>query len=352
MPNKKERVLLGLSGGLDSTYAVKLLMEQGYHVEGAVLKMHEYTDTEAAELSARELGIPLHKIDCTEAFSRTVIENFIDEYVCARTPNPCIICNREIKFRFLLEYAKENGFDKIATGHYARVVKVGTDENARYAPAMASDGAKDQAYMLYRLTEEQLSHLILPLGEMKKADVREEARRLGLSAAEKKDSLEICFIPDGDYASYVEKYRGRARRGSFINNEGKILGTHEGITHYTVGQRKGLGIALGARAFVTEINPEADTVTLDFEPKSSTVVHISDIVFTGLARPMQTVKIKASVKLRYQARPTEALAEINPDGTAVLYFDEPQKSVTPGQSAVLYNEDFTVLLGGIIDSSF
>ncbi len=349
MSDKKERVLIGLSGGLDSTYAVKLLIEQGYIVEGAFLKMHKYTDTAAAENSARELGIPLHIIDCTDAFSRSVIDNFLDEYANARTPNPCIVCNREVKFRFLLEYADKNGFDKIATGHYARVVKLGEGEDTRYAPAMAADSTKDQAYMLYRLTEEQLSRLILPLGEMRKNDIREEARSAGLSAAEKKDSLEICFIPDGNYASYVEKHRGKAKAGHFINKEGKILGTHEGITHYTVGQRKGLGIALGARVFVTEIDPIKDTVTLDFEPKTSSVVRLSDMVFTGLKHPMKTVKIKTLVKLRYQAKPASADAEIHPDGTAVLYFEEPQKSVTPGQSAVLY-EDGTVLAGGFINS--
>ncbi len=347
--SNKGRVLIGLSGGLDSTYAARVLTDEGYIVEGAVLKMHEYTETAAAELSAAELGIPLHIVDCTDAFSAAVKENFLDEYTRARTPNPCIVCNREVKFRFLLEYAEKNGFDKIATGHYARVVKLGDDGDARFAPAMAGDFAKDQAYMLYRLSQEQLSRLLLPLGDMKKSEVREEARRLGLSAAEKKDSLEICFIPDGDYASYVEKYRGSAPRGNFINNEGKILGTHEGITHYTVGQRKGLGIALGARAFVTKIDPNENSVTLGFEPEYSSIVHISDMVFSGLSRPASALEIKAFVKLRYQAKPTAADVLILPDGTAEIKLSEPQKSVTPGQSAVVYDSEGRILAGGFID---
>ncbi len=346
---EKKRVLLGLSGGLDSTYAVKALTDMGFEVEGAVLKMHEYTEISAAEISASELNIPLHVIDCTEAFRECVIENFLDEYVRARTPNPCIICNRDVKFRFLLEYANSNGFDRIATGHYAKIISTKDGGEIRYAVGRAEDSAKDQSYMLWRLSQEELSRLIFPLSETKKEDVRAQARKLGLSASEKKDSLEICFIPDGDYASFVEKYRGKAERGAFINNEGKPLGTHEGILRYTVGQRKGLGIALGARAFVTEINPITNTVTLGLEPKYSTEVHISDMVFSGMKKPEKELALGVFAKLRYAAKPARAEALIRTDGTAVLRFEEPQKSVTPGQSAVLYDDE-KVLAGGFIDA--
>ncbi len=346
--NKRPRVLLGLSGGLDSTYAVKVLERSGYEVEGAVLKMHEYTEISAAEQSALELGIPLHIIDCKDAFYSAVVENFLDEYVRARTPNPCIICNRDVKFRFLLEYADKNGYNKIATGHYAKVVRLGYGDNSRFAIATAADAEKDQSYMLWRLSQEQLSRLILPLSDAKKLDVRENARSMGLSTAEKKDSLEICFIPDGDYASFVEKYRGKSQRGSFINNEGKILGTHDGILRYTVGQRKGLGIALGARSFVTEIDASSNTVTLGFEPKYSTDIEISGMIFSGMAAPMSDEQRSVYVKLRYGAKPSLAMALIRKNGTASLHFAEPQKSPTPGQSAVLYDGG-TVLAGGFID---
>ena len=346
----KEKILLGLSGGLDSTYAARVLSERGYEVEGAVLKMHEYTDTAAAEASAAELGIPLHIIDCRDAFSSVVVSNFLDEYTAARTPNPCIVCNREVKFRFLYEYAMENGFDKIATGHYADVVKIGEGADARFAVKRAGDLNKDQTYMLYRLSQEQLSKLVLPLSDMKKDDIRENARLLGLSAAEKRDSQEICFIPDGDYASYVEERCGAAKRGSFVDVQGNVVGAHEGLLRYTIGQRKGLGVALGARAFVREIDPVANTVTLGYEPKMSRTVYISDMVFSGIKKPDETLCIPVSVKLRYKAPAVFATAEISSDGKAKITLDAPFASVTPGQSAVLYDGDL-VLAGGFIDRS-
>ncbi len=338
-----------MSGGLDSTYAARVLLDGGYDVAGAVLKMHEYTDVDAARASAAELGIPLYVIDCGEMFKRTVVENFLDEYMAARTPNPCIICNREVKFRALADFAAENGFDRIATGHYARVLKLGSGNDVRYALARADDSSKDQTYMLWRLSQDELSRLMLPLSDMKKSDIRVLARDAGLSAAEKKDSQEICFIPDGDYASYVEERRGRSKDGFFVDSEGNPLGRHDGILRYTVGQRKGLGIALGARAFVTDINARSGNVTLSFAPKSSNEVRISDMVFSGMERPDAQVCVSVRAKLRYHTPPAEAEAIIDPDGTAVLRFSEPQKSVAPGQSAVLYDGDI-MLAGGFIDA--
>lgn len=346
---KKERVLLGLSGGIDSTYAARILSDGGYDVAGAVLKMHEYTDIAAAQASAAELGIPLFVIDCSDAFQRTVVENFLDEYMAARTPNPCIICNREVKFRALVDFADKNGFDKIATGHYARVVKLGEGDGTRYALARADDLAKDQTYMLWRLAQDELSRLVLPLSSMKKSDIRLLAKEAGLSAAEKKDSQEICFIPDGDYASFTENRRGRSKDGFFVDRDGRTLGRHGGIIRYTVGQRKGLGIALGARAFVTDINPENGNVTLELEPKTSKAVRISDMVFSGMERPAVRTSVSVVAKLRYHTKPAAAQAVIEPDGTAVLHFSEPQKSVAPGQSAVLYDGDI-MLAGGFIDA--
>ncbi len=343
----KKKILLGLSGGLDSTYAAKVLADEGYSVEGAVLKMHEYTDTEAARASAKELGIPLHEIDCTDAFEKIVVENFLDEYTRGRTPNPCIVCNREVKFRFLYEYAVENGFDKIATGHYAKVVKLGSGADERYAVARAKDMSKDQTYMLWRLSQEQLSRLVLPLSEMKKEDVRELSRKIGLSAAQRRDSQEICFIPDTDYVSFIEKRRPAVGSGHFKDENGCVIGEHGGFYKYTVGQRKGLGISLGSRAFVREIDPFTNTVVVGCEPKKSSTVHISGMVLSGLAAPQARCCVSVFAKLRYRAKPVRAMAEIDPDGSAVLRLSEPQDSVTPGQSAVLYDDD-TVLAGGFI----
>lgn len=344
----KKRILLGLSGGLDSTYAAKVLSDAGYDVEGAVLKMHEYTDTQAARDSAKELGIPIHEIDCTNDFKKTVVENFLDEYTGGRTPNPCIICNREVKFRFLYEYAMENGFDKIATGHYARIVKLGADAGVRYAVARAKDLSKDQTYMLWRLSQEQLSRLVLPLADMKKEDVRELSRKVGFSAAERPDSQEICFIPDTDYVSFIEKHRLAVGDGDFKDENGNVIGRHGGFYKYTIGQRKGLGISLGQRAFVREIDPLLNTVVVGREPKKSSTVYISGMVFSGLETPTKEKReIAVFVKLRYKAQPVFAVAEIYSDGNAILHLEEPQSSVTPGQSAVLYDGD-TVLAGGFI----
>lgn len=348
MPN--EKVLLGLSGGADSTYAVARLRKKGYFVEGAVLRMHEYTDIDAARLSAAELGIPLHEIDCREQFSRIVMQNFAEEYKKARTPNPCIVCNREIKFKYLCEYAKEHGFDRIATGHYARICAIETESGVRYAVQRAKDVKKDQTYMLYRLTQEELGMLLFPLADSEKAEVREYLERAGLSAAKKGDSQEICFIPDGDYASFVEKRAGKTPRGSFIDRNGTVIGTHEGIIHYTLGQRKGLGISLGERAFVTEINPYTDTVTLDTAPKYSSTVYISDIIFSGMPEPQEPLRRSVKVKLRYAALPVETEALLFPDGHGILTLSVPQKAVTPGQSAVLYDGEI-VVAGGFIDAS-
>ncbi len=347
---KAMRVLLGMSGGIDSTYAARLLLDEGFEVEGAVLKMHKYTETSEAELAARELGIPIHIIDCTEAFEREVVESFVDEYTAARTPNPCIICNRAVKFHFLCEFAKEHGFDKIATGHYARVVRVEDCGEERYAVARAADPSKDQTYMLWRLSQEQLKMIIFPLSELTKNDVRALARTEGLSAADKGDSQEICFIsPDDGYASFVERKRGVSPSGDFVDASGRVLGRHKGIIRYTVGQRKGLGVSLGERAFVTDIDPIRNTVTLSTSPKMSRTVHISGMVFSGIKEPEFGKERTAFVKLRYQARQTEARVVFHSEGRATLHLSKPQPSVTAGQSAVIYDGE-TVIAGGFIDS--
>ncbi len=342
------KILLGLSGGVDSTYAALKLKNEGHEVHGATVLMHPYTDISGAERSAFELGIELHVIDAKDAFENTVCQNFVSEYISGRTPNPCVICNREVKFRYLCGYAMENGFDSIATGHYAEVRRTADELGGRYYIAPGKDGAKDQSYMLSRLSQDVLSMLILPLTEEFKSDIYEQARKLGLSAADKPESQEICFIPDGKYTEYIEKRAGVCARGDFVDREGRALGRHKGIIHYTVGQRKGLEIALGKRVFVTDIDAEQNTVTLEDAPRLSDTVYVQDIVFSKIAPPKEPTEFKLAVKLRYLAKPAESTVTVYPDGSAVVRLCEPQRSVTPGQAAVFYDADGCVFSGIIV----
>ena len=337
------KVLLGMSGGFDSTFAALKLKEMGYDVEGATLVMHAYTDTAQAESAAVRLGIPLHIIDCRTRFSEIVENNFIEEYKNGRTPNPCIICNREVKFKVLLDYALSHGFDMIATGHYARVSRVGE----RYTLLPPRDKDKDQSYMLSRLTQDELSHLLLPLSDEVKRDLRERVKREDLPIADSKDSQEICFIPEGKYYDYLEKYLGEAKEGDFIDNDGNVLGRHRGIVNYTVGQRKGLGIALGHRVFVSKIDVENNTVTLSGEGDCKHTVDLRDVVYMGINEPDDSVTLDVNVKIRYRARPVSAAATLHKDGSLTLEFSEPVRSASPGQTAVLYVNDAVIASGFI-----
>ena len=348
------KILIGISGGFDSAFTALKLMRQGHTVEGAVLKMHEHTDIDGAIKCAESLGIPLYIIDCTAEFN-TVINNFINEYKNARTPNPCIICNREVKFKCLLDFALENGFDKIATGHYARVVEYVHNGKSYHTLAVARDTRKDQTYMLYRLTEQTLSHLILPMGDELKADLRENSPAELAFVSEKGDSQEICFIPDDDYAGYIEERIGAFPEGDFVDENNNVIGRHKGLVRYTIGQRKGLGIPSLKKLYVTSIDAVNNVVRVSPDIAYSTVVRLTDVVCRGLPE-VQTadgeyaVVDNALVKLRYQAPLVGATAHVYKDGTATLYLSEPVKSVTPGQSAVAYS-DGTVLFGGVISSA-
>ncbi len=340
------KILHGLSGGVDSACSAMKLKAMGHDVEGAVLLMHEYTETEAARRSAEELSIKLHVIDCRFEFDKIVKENFVSEYMSGRTPNPCIICNERVKFKFLYDYAMENGFDAISTGHYAKVVKIIDEYGERHAIARAKDLAKDQSYMLYRLPESILSKLILPLSDITKGEVRKDASEGRISASERPDSQEICFLPGGNYADYIEEVKGKSEKGSFIDAKGNILGTHNGIIRYTVGQRKGLGISLGTRVFVTDINPKNNTVTLSDTPIGKQKIRLSRVVFSGFTRENLVSNRRVLVKIRYSAPLTEAVAELLENGEIQLAFDAPQRAA-PGQSAVAYLDD-AVVFGGII----
>ena len=335
------KILVGISGGVDSAYAAKKLMLEGHDVEGAVLIMHQHTEVDAAREAAESVGIKLHEIDCTAAFEE-IKKNFVNEYINARTPNPCIICNERVKFRVLYDFAMANGFDAIATGHYARLV----ESEGRYALAMPEDSRKEQTYMLYRLPQEILSKLVLPLAEGTKSEIRSMAEEQGISAANREDSQEICFLPDGNHTEYIESVAGKCPEGDFVDSQGKILGRHKGIIHYTVGQRKGLGISLGERAFVTEIDPITNRVTLSPNMAGKDTVELSDVVYSGMPSPVEETEVTLDVKLRYTAPLVKATAHLYPDGRATLTLASPQK-FAPGQSVVLYC-DGVVMLGGFI----
>jgi tRNA-specific 2-thiouridylase len=341
------KILLGMSGGLDSTYAAHKLMSEGHAVEGAVLIMHGHTDVAAAKESAKKLGIKLHEIDCRAEFEEKVVASFVSEYLAGRTPNPCVVCNSEVKFRVLLDYATANGFDAIATGHYARIVKRKSGNGIRYAVSRAKDTKKDQTYMLWRIPQDILSHLYFPLADEEKNDIRESAREIGLSCADRDESQEICFVPDGDYASFIEERTEPSPHGFFINNEGKILGEHKGIIRYTVGQRKGLGIAMGKRVFVTDINVSQNTVTLSEEDSFADSLSVDGMVFSGIEEPRLYEKIRLAVKVRYLAKPILCKLEYLGDGKGRVELDLPVRAITPGQSAVFYDEE-DLVAGGFI----
>ena len=339
------RILLGMSGGIDSTCAAKLLMEKGHAVEGAVLVMHPYTETDAARAAAESLGITLHEVDGRERFQSIVQKYFAEEYLRGRTPNPCTVCNREVKFALLYEYAMKNGFDAIATGHYAKVVKLGE----RYAIAEGEDKSKDQSYVLWGLSQQILSRLCLPLSDLTKESLRALAREQGIYAADRAESQEICFIPDKDYARFIIEYTGvEPREGNFVDESGKPLGRHKGILHYTVGQRKGLGISLGKRMFVTAISAEKNTVTLSDDPNATvSSFFIEDMIFSGREEPAVGERLRARVRVRYLAPLREALVTYLGGGRAEVLLSEGARAVTPGHSAVFY-EDGAVAFGGVI----
>lgn len=352
------KILIAMSGGVDSAVSA-LILSSGNEALGVTMKLHGETDgivygensccsdqdiADARSVCER-LGISHEVHDFGAAFRNCVIADFIESYKSGRTPNPCVVCNRQIKFKALMDLALSRGFDAIATGHYARIER---REDGRYLLKKAADLSKDQSYVLYSLTQEQLAHTLFPLGEMTKAEARRIAESAGLVNARKHDSQDICFIPDGDYVNFIKKATGESfERGKFIDTDGNILGEHEGIIKYTVGQRKGLGLALGEPMYVLSKSVEDNTVTLarnsELFSSELTARSINLISCDAIAEP---IRIKAKIRYNQKEQPATAV-QISEDRIRVI-FDEPQRAITAGQSVVLYDGD-TVVGGGIIE---
>jgi len=339
----KGHIVVAMSGGVDSSLAAALLKQEGYEVSGVHLKLwpnpeHDISDLERA---CQLLDIPLQQLNLETEFKRLVIDYFLQEYSLGRTPNPCIVCNQRIKFGLLLDKILRMGADYLATGHYARLELMPNG----YRLLRAADHTKDQSYFLYTLGQKELQHLMLPLGNCRKTDVRKLAAELNLPVSHKRDSQDICFIPDNDYRAFVTEHIS-LKHGDIINTRGKVLGKHNGLAKYTVGQRQGLGLASTEHLYVVKLNADSNSLVVGTESQLLSNTLTADNLFWLPGEiPKETINIAA--RIRYKAPQVAAKLQID-NGTATVQFHEPQRAVTPGQSIVFYQGD-TVLGGGIIE---
>ena len=338
----KNHVYIGMSGGVDSSAAAYLLKKQGYDVTGFTFKLWEKeddTDINDAKAVCEKLEIPHITVDLKEKFKETVLKNFYDEYQAGRTPNPCVVCNKNIKFGAMLDYIKDKA-DYIATGHYANV----NFKDGRYYFSQASDIKKDQTYMLYTLNQEQISKILMPLGGYSKSEIRRIAEEAGLITAHKSDSQDICFLEGVGLTDFIRKNNpSLLKKGEITDENGKLLGHHEGICCYTVGQRRGLGVSSDKKIYVTKIDAENNRVVLDEEKYilSDTLI-AENVNFQPIEFPKEEIYVQA--KIRYAARPAEAVVMPLENGCVRVRFSEPQRAITKGQSVVFY--DGNVLVGG------
>ena len=355
-------VFVAMSGGVDSSVAALLLQQAGHKISGVNLRMFHnedlgqspgktccsLADAEDAGLVARRLGAPFYVFDVSQVFRSTVIRDFIEEYQNGRTPNPCAVCNQTVKFGALLDRVRVLGADYLATGHYARVEQDAA--TGRYLLKRGLDRSKDQSYFLYMLTQEQLAHTLFPLGGLEKTQVRQLAEAHGLVNAHKHDSQDICFVPDGDYAAFIERTVGTpSLPGNFVDQKGQVLGHHRGIIRYTHGQHKGLGLSTPEPLYVLEKDAVSNTIRLgpDSDLWSQTLTAEQ---FNWVSIPEPTEPIAVTVKTRYSQREAAAIARSLPGGRCQVTFEEPQRAITPGQAVVLYQEEIVVGGGTICGS--
>ncbi len=341
-----KKALIAMSGGVDSSVTALLMQQKGYECVGGTMVLfekEENTDVSDAKAVAERLGMEHFAVDFSEEFREKVMNTFVDSYEKGETPNPCLECNRYLKFGKMIEFAKELGCEKIATGHYARIEKRGE----RYLLKKAVDPLKDQSYFLYSLNQEQLAFAEFPLGEMTKEKAREIAVENGFVNAKRADSQDICFVPDGEYVSVIETLSGKTYpEGDFVDMDGKVLGTHKGIIRYTVGQRKGLGLALPQPMYVKEKNIEENKVILSLDEELFEKELVAEnFNWIAIECPQKPVRVTAKIRCRHKEAP--AVAEVLEDGKVKVTFDEPQRAIAKGQAVVLYDGD-TVVGGGKI----